>query len=84
MKLFKLLISSFFILSLYTTVMAEENCDKFDKLSKEYAKCTSENLKDKTSKKASEWKNKFNSSKLKEKLIKFKNSKSHSEFIEKK
>ena len=61
-----------------------DDCNKFDKLSKEYAKCTSKNLKDKTSKKASEWKNKFNNSKLKEKLIKFKNSKSHSEFIEKK
>ena len=84
MKLLKLLMSTFIILSLCTALIAAENCEKFDKLSKEYAKCTSENLKDKTSKKASEWKKKFNSSKLKEKLLKFKNSKSHTEFIEKK
>ena len=71
-----------------------EDCNKYDKLSKDYAKCTSEKLKEKTSKKTSEiktltsekfneTKKKFNSSKLKEKLIKFKNSKTLKEFIEK-
>ena len=81
--------SKFFIYLIILTIIninlsKADDCNKFDKLSKEYAKCTSENLKDKTSKKASEWKKKFNSSKLKEKLLKFKNSKSHTEFIEKK
>ena len=78
-----------------------EDCSKFDKLSKEYAKCNAkllkknaENLKIKTSEKTEslkkkatakidEGKKKFNKSKLKEKLIKFKNSKNHKEFMEK-
>ena len=78
-----------------------EGCSKFDKLSKEYAKCNAkllkknaENLKIKTSEKTEslkkkatakidEGKKKFNKSKLKEKLIKFKNSKNHKEFMEK-
>ena len=78
-----------------------EDCSKFDKLSREYAKCNAkllkknaENLKIKTSEKTEslkkkatakidEGKKKFNKSKLKEKLIKFKNSKNHKEFMEK-
>ena len=78
-----------------------EDCSKFDKLSKEYAKCNAkllkknaENLKIKTSEKTEslkkkatakidEGKKKFNKSKLKEKLIKFKNSKNHKEFMDK-
>ena len=57
--------------------------NKFDKLSKEYAKCTAELIKDKTSEKYKEGKKKLNKLNLKEKLIKFKNSKSHKEFTEK-
>ena len=71
-----------------------DDCNKFDKLSKEYAKCKTELIKEKTSEKAElikektsekykEGKKKLNKLNLKEKLIKFKNSKSHKEFTEK-
>ena len=60
-----------------------DDCNKFDKLSKEYAKCTAELIKNKTSEKYKEGKKKLNKLNLKEKLIKFKNSKSHKEFTEK-
>ena len=60
-----------------------DDCNKFDKLSKEYAKCTAELIKEKTSKKYKEGKKKLNKLNLKEKLIKFKNSKTHKEFTEK-
>ena len=71
-----------------------DDCNKFDKLSKEYAKCKAELIKEKTSEKAElikektyekykEGKKKLNKLNLKEKLIKFKNSKSHKEFTEK-
>ena len=60
-----------------------DDCNKFDKLSKEYAKCTTELIKEKTSEKYKEGKKKLNKLNLKEKLIKFKNSKSHKEFTEK-
>ena len=60
-----------------------DDCNKFDKLSKEYAKCTAELIKEKTSEKYKEGKKKLNKLNLKEKLIKFKNSKSHKEFIDK-
>ena len=59
------------------------DCNKFDKLSKEYTKCTAELIKNKTSEKYKEGKKKLNKLNLKEKLIKFKNSKSHKEFTEK-
>ena len=60
-----------------------DDCNKFDKLSKEYAKCTAKLIKEKTSEKYNEGKKKFNKLNLKEKLIKFKNSKSQKEFMEK-
>ena len=60
-----------------------DDCNKFDKLSKEYAKCKAELIKEKTSEKYKEGKKKLNKLNLKEKLIKFKNSKSHKEFTEK-
>jgi len=71
-----------------------DDCNKFDKLSKEYTKCKTELIKEKTSEKAElikektsekykEGKKKLNKLNLKEKLIKFKNSKSHKEFTEK-
>ena len=59
-----------------------DNCNKFEKLSKEYAKCTAELIKEKTSEKYNQGKKKINKLNLKEKLIKFKNSKSHKEFME--
>ena len=60
-----------------------DDCNKFDKLSKEYAKCKTELIKEKTSEKYKEGKKKLNKLNLKEKLIKFKNSKSHKELTEK-
>ena len=90
MKIYKILIATLFIFLNVTFVYAED-CNKFDKLSKEYAKCKSELLKEKTTKKANEFKTVtgekikegkkiFNKSKLKEKFLKFKNSKSHLDF----
>ena len=60
-----------------------DDCNKFDKLSKEYAKCKAVLIKEKTSEKYKEGKKKLNKLNLKDKLIKFKNSKSHKEFMEK-
>ena len=94
MKIIKIIISVLFI-SLYNlTFSYAEDCSKYDKLSKDYAKCTSdrlkketsqktEEIKSKTAKKIEEGKKKFNNLKLKDKLIKFKNSKNHKEFMEK-
>ena len=70
------------------------NLSEIDKLSKEFAKCTSDKLKNKTSKKADDiktktvkkieqGKKKFKNFNFKEKLKKFKNSKSLKEFTEK-
>ena len=59
-----------------------DDCNKYDKISKEYAKCNAKLIKEKTSEKYNEGKKKFNKLNLKEKLIKFKNSKSHKEFTE--
>ena len=94
MKIIKIIISVLFISLFNLTFSSAEDCSKYDKLSKEYAKCTSNKLKketsqkaqeikSKTSKKIEEGKKKFNNSKLKDKLIKFKNSKTHKEFMEK-
>ena len=94
MKIIKIIISVLFISLFYFKYSSAEDCSKYDKLSKEYAKCTSDKLKKKTSKKTEEIKSKtakkieegkkkiknFN---LKDKLKKFKNSKSHKEFTEK-
>tara|TARA_B100001173_G_scaffold168101_1_gene145303 strand:- start:454 stop:774 length:321 start_codon:yes stop_codon:yes gene_type:complete len=101
MKIFKMFISIIFLSCISIKYSFAEDCSKFEKLSKEYAKCNAklfkknaENLKVKTSKKTGSLKEKatakidegkkiFNNSKLKEKLIKFKNSKNHKEFMEK-
>ena len=71
-----------------STVLAQD-CNKLDKLSKEYAECNAnlikknaKSLKDKASIKIEQGKKKFNKLNLKEKLLKFKNSKSHKEFVE--
>ena len=79
-KLFAYLI--IFTITIVNSSTADD-CNKFDKLSKEYAKCTAELIKEKTSEKYNEGKKKFNKLNLKEKLIKFKNSKSLKEFMEK-
>ena len=94
MKIIKIIISIILIYLFNFTFVSAEDCSKYEKLSKEYAKCTSEKLKKETTKKAEEIKSKtakkiedgkkklknFN---LKEKLKKFKNSKTHKEFSDK-
>ena len=93
MKITKFIILTLFISFSNFHVTIADECNKYDKLSKEYAKCKSEELKTKTSEKAEEIKSKtaekieegkkkIKKLKLKDKLIKFKNSKSHKEFIE--
>ena len=89
------LLAYLLILTLSNVNLSEaDDCNKFDKLSKEYTKCKTELIKEKTSEKAElikektsekykEGKKKLNKLNLKEKLIKFKNSKSHKEFTEK-
>ena len=94
MKIIKIIIAILLISLFNLTISYSEDCTKYDKLSKEYTKCTSNKLKIETSKKANEIKSKtvkkiedgkkklknFN---LKDKLNKFKNSKTHKEFTEK-
>ena len=67
-----------------STFSKAEDCSKLDKLSTEYAKCTANIIKNKTSEKIKDGKKRFSSTTLKDKFIKFKNSKSLKEFIEKK
>ena len=94
MKIFKIIISILFISLFSLTFSSAEDCAKYDKLTKEYAKCTSdrlkketsqkaEEIKSKTSKKIEEGKKKLKNFNLKDKLNKFKNSKTHKEFTEK-
>ena len=84
----------FFIISFKSVHAESNNCEQYEKLSKEYATCSSKlikkksnEIKDKTVKKSNEIKDKtikkikkFN---LKKKLSLFKSSKSHKEFMEK-
>ena len=77
MKLITTIIT-FTILIVHSSLAEEKNCNQYDKLSKEYAKCNSLLLKNKTL----GIKDKFNKSNLKKKLLKFKNSKSHKEYKE--
>jgi hypothetical protein len=94
MKIVKIIISVLFIFLFNLTFSSAEDCSKYDKLTKEYAKCTSDKLKKETSQKAEEIKSKtakkieeskikLKNLNLKDKLKKFKNSKSHKEFTEK-
>ena len=84
-----LFILTILIGSSYSTFADTEDCNKYDKLSTEYAKCTSElvkkkslEIKSKTTLKIEEGKKKLKKLDLKTKLLKFKNSKSHKEFVE--
>ena len=94
MKTIKIIISVLFITLFGLTFSSAEDCTKYDKLSKEFAKCTSDKLKNKTSKKADDiktktvkkieqGKKKLKNFNIKEKLKKFKNSKSLKEFTKK-
>ena len=88
MKLLITLITSFMLL-IYSAAADETDCSKFDKVSKEYAKCNSLllkkksiEIKEKASKEIIIEKEKFSKFDLKKKLLKFKNSKSHKEYKE--
>ena len=83
MKITKIIISVLFISLFVVTISSAEDCSKYEKLSKEYTKCTSGNFKKETSKKIEEGKKKFKNFNLKDKLKKFKNSKTLKEFIQK-
>ena len=90
MKKIKVLILFISLIWINPSTVLAQDCSKLDKLSKEYAECNAnllkknaKSLKDKASDKFKEGKNKFDKFKLKEKLLKFKNSKSHTDFIKK-
>ena len=81
MKL-KILLSSIFLLTLTSLVYSNDiNCDEFDKLSAKFLECKANVLKEKTSKKVEESKEKFENSSIKEKLKKFKSSKTLTDLI---
>ena len=89
MKTKKFLILFITLICINPSSVFAQDCSKLDKLSKEYAECNAnlikknaKNLRDKASIKIEEGKKKFNKLNLKEKLLKFKNSKSHKDFIE--
>ena len=90
MKKIKVLILFISLIWINPSTVFAQDCSKLDKLSKEYAECNAnllkknaKSLKEKASDKFKEGKNKFDKFKLKEKLLKFKNSKSHTDFIKK-
>ena len=94
MKTIKIIFSVLFITLFGLTFSSAEDCTKYDKLSKDFAKCTSDKFKNKTSKKADniktktvkkieQGKKKLKNFNIKDKLKKFKNSKSLKEFTEK-
>ena len=85
-----LLFLTIIIITLNLSIVSAQDCSKLEKLSKEYAECNADivkkkakSLKNKASTKIDDGKKKFNKSKFKETLIKFKNSKNHKEFMEK-
>ena len=58
MKIIKIIISVLFISLFNLTFSTAEDCSKYDKLTKDYAKCTSDKLKKETTEKAKEIKSK--------------------------
>tara|TARA_B100000989_G_scaffold271202_1_gene227823 strand:- start:595 stop:867 length:273 start_codon:yes stop_codon:yes gene_type:complete len=89
MKTKKFLILFLTLIFINPSNVFAQDCSKLDKLSKEYAECNAnlikknaKNLKDKATIKIKKGKKKFNKLNLKEKLLKFKNSKSHKDFFE--
>ena len=79
-----------FLSTFFSAFSNTKDCGKFDKLSTDYAKCTSEliknksiEIKNKTASKLDYTKEKVNKFDLKKKFLIFKNSKSHKEFMEK-
>ena len=83
-----LYILTIFFISISISSAEVIDCGQFDKLSAKYAECTALKIKEKSKdlkntaiENINESKKKFASSKLKENLIKFKNSKSLTEFM---
>ena len=79
-----------FFISISISSADEIGCSQFDKLSAKYAECTALKIKEKsidlkntTVKNINEGKKKFDNSIIKKNLIKFKNSNSLTEFMEK-
>ena len=89
MKIIKILILLITLICTNISIVFAQDCNKLDKLSKEYAQCNAnllkknaEILKNKATNQIDEGKKKFNKLNIKEKLLKFKNSKSHKDFVE--
>ena len=82
MKIIKILILSIALICTNYSIVVAQDCSKLDKLSKEYAKCNAKVLKNKATIKIEQGKKKFNKLNIKDKLLKFKNSKSHKDFVE--
>ena len=89
MKTIKVLILFTSLIWINPSTVLAQDCSKLDKLSKEYAECNTDLLKknakiikNKASNKIEEGKKKFNKLNIKDKLLKFKNSKSLKEFVE--
>ena len=89
MRKIKILLLSLVLFYTNQSIVMAQDCSKLDKLSKEYAECNAkllkknaEILKNKASDKIEEGKKKFNKLNIKDKLLKFKNSKSLKDFVE--
>ena len=89
MRKIKILILTLVLFCTNQSIVMAQDCSKLDKLSKEYAECNAkllkknaEILKNKATNQIDEGKKKFNKLNIKEKLLKFKNSKSHKDFVE--
>ena len=81
MKL-KILLHSIILLIITSSVSSNEvNCNQFDKLSAKFLECKANELKEKTSQKVKNSKEKFESSSIKDKLKKFKSSKTLTDLI---
>ena len=80
----KFIFTSLLSILIFSIANAQKmDCNKFEKFSAKYIECNAKNLKETTSQKLKNEKKKFDNSSLKDKLIKFKNSKSHAEFMKK-
>ena len=73
----------YFILFITPSYSDDLDCDQFEKLSAKYVECNAKKLKENTTSQVNIGKKKFNNSLLKEKLIKFKNSKNLMDFLDK-
>ena len=81
MKLIKILLIFIFLFLNCTVFSEEKNCSEFKKFSKKYIECNTKNLKEKTNKKVTEGKTKFENSGIKEKIKTFKDSNTLTDLI---